>query len=130
MSGLKHGLISSFILYHTSSSCLFQVDYIPYSDEIADQIGCRPDIFQLFLKDPALGLLCFFGPCAPYQYRLMGPGAWDGAKKALGDLDENIVFPTKTRVVKKERPGHKMYFYFAIFIILIAFLVTLFRKYW
>jgi hypothetical protein len=38
---------------------------------------------QMFLKDPKLAIKCFFGPCTPYQFRLTGPGAWQGAREAI-----------------------------------------------
>ena len=107
---------------------LHQVDYIPYADEIADQIGCRPDIFKLFLKDPSLAICCLFGPCAPYQYRLMGPGCWDGARKALIDIPKNIAFPTRTRVVTRENTSKKKYLLlFAVLLVIIAVVIRLWQ---
>ena len=79
----------------------------------------------MFLKDPGFGLLCLFGPCAPYQYRLMGPGCWDGAKKALEDIAENIVFPTRTRVVKNKDRSRKLYLYITLFLVIVAILMKL-----
>ena len=77
------------------------MDYIEYADEIAREIGCKPSILKLFFKDPSLAFSCLFGPCVPYQYRLMGPDPWDGAKKAMEAVEENIIFPTRTRIVNK-----------------------------
>jgi dimethylaniline monooxygenase (N-oxide forming) len=45
-------------------------------DEIAEQIGCKPNIKHLFKEDPKLALHCLCGPCFPAQYRLRGPGKW------------------------------------------------------
>eukprot|EP00794_Sanderia_malayensis_P014230 gene14231-15714_t len=84
--------------YYQSERHTIQVDYMNYSDEIAEQIGCKPNLRKLFLTDPSLALLCFFGPCAPYQYRLDGPNTWSGAKKALQSINDNIIYPTKTRL--------------------------------
>ena len=108
------------------SYTLHQVDYIAYADDIAEQIGCRPDIFKMFLKDPIFGFRCLFGPCAPYQYRLVGPGCWDGAKKALEDIPKNIVLPTRTRFVKHENDGRKMYLYIILFVAIVAVLFQMF----
>lgn len=84
-------------------------------------------MLKLLLKDPIFGLRCFFGACAPYQYRIMGPGAWDGAKKALEDLPENVIFPTKTRVVPREKRNSLMLFvYVAIAVTFLAFLLRIF----
>lgn len=38
---------------------------------------------KLFLTDPKLAFTCYFGPCTPYQFRLMGPGSWKGAREAI-----------------------------------------------
>ena len=55
----------------------------------------------------------------------MGPGCWDGAKKALEDVPKNIVFPTRTRVVKRENDGRNMYFYTILVIAIAVLLVSL-----
>ena len=60
-----------------------KVDYISYLDDLASFIGVKPNIPLLFIKDPRLAWEVFFGPCTPYQYRLMGPGKWDGARNAI-----------------------------------------------
>uniref|UniRef100_A0A1I8G0P9 Flavin-containing monooxygenase n=1 Tax=Macrostomum lignano TaxID=282301 RepID=A0A1I8G0P9_9PLAT len=65
-----------------------QVDWIPYMDELAAEIGCRPPLLRLLLTDPALFRAVVFEPCTPYQFRLVGPGAWPGARAAiLGQMD-------------------------------------------
>ena len=86
------------------------MDYIPYVDEIAEQVGCRPNLIKLFLTDPSLAFKCFFGPCVPAQYRLMGPGKWQGAKKAIEQAPHNVIFATKTRsVTPKENLGNSSF---------------------
>lgn len=36
----------------------------------------------------------------------MGPGAWEGAKKAIEDAPGNVIYATKTRILqKKEQQG-------------------------
>lgn len=83
-------------------SSYLKVDYIPYCDELANEIGCRPNFVRLFFSDPGLALRCFFGPCTPSQYRLMGPGTWAGAKKAIEDAPGNVIYATKTRVLPQK----------------------------
>jgi len=61
--------------YYSSKRHTMQVDYIAYSDELATEVGCKPNLYKLLFSDPTLALRCFFGPCTPAQYRLMGPGA-------------------------------------------------------
>ncbi len=104
---------------------ILQVNYIEYADEIASEIGCRPNLVKLFFTDPVLAIRCFFGPCAPYQYRIMGPNAWDGAKKALESIAENIIFPTKTRIVHHESNSEAMMMLliFTIFVVFVAYLL-------
>ncbi|XP_065055085.1 flavin-containing monooxygenase 5-like [Rhopilema esculentum] len=87
--------------YYQADRHTIQVDYIDYADEIAREIGCKPNFLKLLFKDPSLAFSCLFGPCVPYQYRLMGPDPWDGAKKAIEAVEENIIFPTRTRIVSK-----------------------------
>ena len=72
------------------------------------EVGCKPNLVKLFFSDPALALKCFFGPCTPPQFRIMGPNAWEGAKKAIKDAPGNVIYATKTRALKqKEDKGNK-----------------------
>ena len=91
------------IVYSDTHLTVPQVDYITYADEIAELVGCKPDLWRLFCSDPGLALRCFFGPCTPAQFRLMGPGAWEGAKKAIEDAPGNTIYATKTRVVTRRK---------------------------
>ncbi|XP_025859096.1 putative dimethylaniline monooxygenase [N-oxide-forming] 6 [Vulpes vulpes] len=84
-----------------------QTDYITYMDELSSFIGAKPNIPWLFLTDPQLALEVFFGPCSPYQFRLMGPGKWDGARNAILTQWDRTVKPTRTRAVSEaQRPQH------------------------
>ena len=77
-----------------------QVDYIPYMDELACQVGVKPNLLALFLTDPKLALEVAFGPCTPYQYRLRGPGEWEGARAAILTQRQRIIKPLQTRHVE------------------------------
>ncbi|XP_074524012.1 flavin-containing monooxygenase 5-like [Halichoeres trimaculatus] len=81
-----------------------QVDYIPYLDSLAEQVGARPNFLGLLLKDPKLALHVFLGPCTPYQYRLSGPGQWAGARQAILTQWERVFQPFRTRVVPEPEP--------------------------
>ncbi|NP_001171509.1 flavin containing monooxygenase 6 isoform X1 [Mus musculus] len=84
-----------------------QTDYITYMDELSSFIGAKPNIPWLFLTDPQLALEVYFGPCSPYQFRLMGPGKWDGARNAILTQWKRTVKPTRTRAVgEAQRPRH------------------------
>ncbi|XP_062437222.1 flavin-containing monooxygenase 5-like [Rhea pennata] len=85
--------------YVQSQRHTIQVDYIPYMDELACQLGVKPNLLTLFLTDPRLAMEVLFGPCSPYQYRLQGPGRWDGARQAILTQRERIIKPLKTRQV-------------------------------
>ncbi|KFW02318.1 Dimethylaniline monooxygenase [N-oxide-forming] 5, partial [Fulmarus glacialis] len=77
--------------YVKSQRHTIQVDYIPYMDELACQVGVKPNLLALFLTDPKLALEVVFGPCTPYQYRLRGPGKWAGAREAILTQRQRVV---------------------------------------
>ncbi|XP_042781215.1 flavin-containing monooxygenase 3 isoform X1 [Panthera pardus] len=81
------------------TSNTMQTDYINYMDELASFIGAKPNIPWLFLTDPKLAVEVFFGPCSPYQFRLVGPGKWPGARKAILTQWDRTLKPMKTRAV-------------------------------
>ncbi|XP_063154621.1 flavin-containing monooxygenase 3-like [Candoia aspera] len=87
-----------------------QTDYILYMDEISSSIGVKPNIPLLFLKDPWLALKVFFGPCSPYQFRLTGPGKWDGARDAILTQWDRTLKVTRTRTV----PNSQKFFSFFV----------------
>uniref|UniRef100_A0A8C9PUH3 Flavin-containing monooxygenase n=1 Tax=Spermophilus dauricus TaxID=99837 RepID=A0A8C9PUH3_SPEDA len=86
-----------------------QTDYITYMDELGSFIGTKPDIPWLFLTDPRLALEVFFGPCSPYQFRLMGPGKWEGARNAILTQWNRTLRPTRTRAVSEAQQPHHFY---------------------
>ncbi|XP_014460665.1 flavin-containing monooxygenase 5 isoform X3 [Alligator mississippiensis] len=86
--------------YVKSPRHTIQVDFVQYMDEIASLTGVKPNILSLFLTDPKLAMEVFFGPCTPYQYRLSGPGKWDGARRAILTQKERIIRPMKTRSIE------------------------------
>ncbi|XP_008262366.4 flavin-containing monooxygenase 5-like [Oryctolagus cuniculus] len=87
-----------------------QVDHIEYMDEIAALVGVKPNLLLLFLSDPKLAMEVFFGPCTPYQYRLQGPGKWDGARRAILTQRERIIKPLKTRVTSEDCQSSSQHF--------------------
>ncbi|XP_009460788.1 PREDICTED: dimethylaniline monooxygenase [N-oxide-forming] 5-like [Nipponia nippon] len=87
--------------YVRSRRHTIQVDYIPYMDELACQVGVKPNLLALFLTDPKLALEVVFGPCTPYQYRLQGPGEWAGAREAILTQRQRIIKPMQTRRVEE-----------------------------
>ncbi|KFU91204.1 Dimethylaniline monooxygenase [N-oxide-forming] 1, partial [Chaetura pelagica] len=77
---------------------VLKTDCIVYTDELASFIGAKPSVLGLLCRDPRLALTIFFGPCTPYQYRLGGPGCWEGARQAILTQWDRTLKPTRTRV--------------------------------
>ncbi|XP_006887484.1 PREDICTED: dimethylaniline monooxygenase [N-oxide-forming] 2 [Elephantulus edwardii] len=84
-------------LFGESQSQILQTNYIDYLDELALEIGAKPDFLSILLKDPKLAMKLYFGPCNSYQYRLVGPGRWEGARSAIFTQKQRILKPLKTR---------------------------------
>ncbi|XP_077987004.1 flavin-containing monooxygenase 5-like [Glandiceps talaboti] len=115
--------------YVKSQRHTIQVDYIEYMDEIANQIEVRPNLLRLFFSDPNFALKCFFGPFTPYQYRLDGPGKWDGAKEAIEMYWDRVISATKTRKVDLPKKSESNGFLkFITFVVLIFAIVTMFFR--
>ena len=56
----------------------------------------------------------------------MGPQSWSGAKHALEAVAENIIFPTRTRIVKHEVTGGSVW----VKLLLLALVVLLLAYLW
>ncbi|KAK2863917.1 hypothetical protein Q7C36_003071 [Tachysurus vachellii] len=95
--------------YSCPNKAAVEVDYIPYMDSIAQEVGVHPNLLWLFLTDPGLGFRVFFGPCTPYQFRLSGPGRWDGARQAILTQWERVTQPFKTRPVPETKTSTLRY---------------------
>eukprot|EP00069_Balaena_mysticetus_P021142 bmy_13409T0 len=87
-------------LFGESNSQILQTSYIDYLDELALEIGAKPDLLSLLLKEPKLAVKLYFGPCNSYQYRLVGPGQWNGARSAIFTQKQRILKPLKTWALK------------------------------
>ncbi|XP_058394941.1 flavin-containing monooxygenase 5 [Diceros bicornis minor] len=88
--------------YVESQRHTIQGDYIDTMEELADLVGVRPNLLSLAFTDPKLALHLFVGPCTPIQYRLQGPGKWDGARKAILTTEDRIRKPMMTRVIESK----------------------------
>lgn len=85
--------------YFVSSLTPLQVDFVSYMDELAGEIGVRPSLLWLLFTDYPLFKKVLWGPVSAYQYRLMGPGKWDGARRAIFTQFDRMYQPLKTRQV-------------------------------
>ncbi|CAH1802339.1 unnamed protein product [Owenia fusiformis] len=84
--------------YTPSQRHTLQTFWIKYMDEIANEIGCKPDLKRMFLEDPMFAFRCWAGPCVPAQYRLCGPGAkFETAKETVMNAFQNIRDSFNTR---------------------------------
>lgn len=92
-------LIYSLHSYITSKLTPLQVDFVTYMDELAGEIGVRPSLLWLFFTDYPLFKRVLWGPVTSYQYRLMGPGKWEGARRAIFTQFDRMYQPLKTRQV-------------------------------
>uniref|UniRef100_A0A8C3VVH6 Dimethylaniline monooxygenase [N-oxide-forming] 3 n=1 Tax=Catagonus wagneri TaxID=51154 RepID=A0A8C3VVH6_9CETA len=99
---MMHDIREKSVFSSTSrfgKSNTIQMDYIVYMDELASFTGAKPNIPWLFLTDPKLALKVYFSPCSPYQFRLVGPGKWPGARNAILTQGDRMLKPITTRVV-------------------------------
>lgn len=76
--------------YYQEPRHTIQVDWIDYMDELANEIGVKPSLALLAIKDPQLALRLLVGPSLSYQYRLQGPHAWPGARDAILSYEERV----------------------------------------
>lgn len=83
--------------FYSSPRHQIQVDFDRIMDELGEQFGAKPNLTKLFFSDPVLWYHVYFGPLLPYHYRINGPHAWSGARKAIMTVDERIQAPLQTR---------------------------------
>ncbi|XP_038165001.1 flavin-containing monooxygenase 5-like [Cyprinodon tularosa] len=88
--------------YIVSKLTPLQVDFVSYMDDIAGEIGARPSLLWLFFTDYQLFKHVLWGPVSSYQYRLMGPGKWEGARKAILTQFDRMYKPLKTRKLEEK----------------------------
>jgi len=86
-------------IYLSSMRHRIHYDWMTHMDDIAEEVGCKPDIFALLKTDPRLALAVFFGPCLPFHYRLTGPGSWSLARQTTLDVWDRLAAPMRTRKV-------------------------------
>ncbi|XP_005398381.1 PREDICTED: dimethylaniline monooxygenase [N-oxide-forming] 5-like [Chinchilla lanigera] len=88
-----------------------RVQYIDYMDEIASELGVKPNLLSLLFWDAKLAKEIFYGPCTAYQYRLQGPGKWGGAREAILTQRNRILKPLRTRVFTPSGPPSSRLFW-------------------
>ncbi|XP_047229748.1 flavin-containing monooxygenase 5-like isoform X2 [Girardinichthys multiradiatus] len=88
--------------YIVSKLTPLQVDFVSYMDDIAAEVGVRPCLPWLFFTDYQLFKHVLWGPVTAYQYRLMGPGRWEGARKAILTQFDRMYKPLKSRKLEEK----------------------------
>ena len=119
-----------FCFLRFGQSQTLQTDYITYMDELGSFIGAKPNIPWLFLTDPQLALEVYFGPCSPYQFWLMGPGKWDGARNAILTQWDRTLKPTRTRAVSEAKRPQPFYNLLKILLFPVLLLAVLLAFHW
>ncbi|CAJ0948890.1 unnamed protein product, partial [Mesorhabditis belari] len=76
--------------YVDSPRHTLQVDFVPYIEDLAKMIDCHPDEWNYVFSDPILFKAVQFGPNVAYVYRLRGPFAWKGARKAVMEVMDRV----------------------------------------
>lgn len=108
-----------------------QVDFINYMDEVAGQIGARPQMLKYFFTDNEL-FRVLLGPAVPYQYRLEGPHRWPGARQAILDSHYRVLYPLNDRGCSFERKGQAqstfLYVFTFLFVLVAAYLFSGLRQ--
>ncbi|CAN7937602.1 unnamed protein product [Ixodes hexagonus] len=101
-----------------------QVDWFSYMEDLADRIGARPKLLKYFFTDNEL-FRALMGTFVPYQYRLEGPHPWAGAREAVLETQQRILYPLNsgcTSFEKEKRSLLATYAILPLFILLIAYI--------
>jgi len=93
--------------FYKSTRHTLQVFPVPYQIELSRQMGCHPNMLKLVFTDPKLAYHLIFGPFTPYQNRLVGPGAWPGAREAILKTMDRVHHPFMTRNSKKHNSNNE-----------------------
>ncbi|NXS13022.1 FMO1 monooxygenase, partial [Neodrepanis coruscans] len=106
---------------------VLKTEWLVYMDTLASFIGAKPSVLGLLCRDPWLALTIFFGPCSPYQYRLRGPGHWEGARQAILTQWDRTLKPTRTRVTAGSSSSFPSLLTVLGFLLLLAAVIFVFQ---
>ena len=86
----------------------FQFQYLAVADNIAAELGNKPDWWHFLLQgDVKMALALLFGPAHPFHYRLCGPHKWGGARDATFNAYRETIYSTQHRRVWEEEEKNK-----------------------
>uniref|UniRef100_A0A0N4ZM36 Flavin-containing monooxygenase n=1 Tax=Parastrongyloides trichosuri TaxID=131310 RepID=A0A0N4ZM36_PARTI len=95
--------------YVESQRHTIQVDGPVFMDELGDLIGCTPKPFKFLFSDFKLFKALVFGPNVSYAYRIEGNHPYEGARKALVEMDYRVKYPTSYNRPIKENMLSRSY---------------------
>ena len=86
--------------YYAGPRHTLQVDWCDFMDQLAAEFGVKPNLWTFLFTDPVLWWHLLWGPLVPYQFRLVGPGRWDGARTAILTVKERVLQALATRPLR------------------------------
>lgn len=110
--------------YKKSQRHTIQVDYVPYMDEISEQVGCEVNLKSILLKYPKLTLKYLTTPLTPVWFRLFGPHIWPKAPAVIEESAASAFLPYQTRNVPKESSSFLLspLFFLALIVLILSVL--------
>ena len=84
-------------VFYESSRHANSVDFVRYVNEIAQTIGCKPNMWKIALTDPVLWYHLCFNVFTAYQFRLTGLHSWPKARETIINTNERICSALKLR---------------------------------
>ncbi|KAM5148086.1 dimethylaniline monooxygenase [N-oxide-forming] 2-like [Mantella aurantiaca] len=111
--------------FATSENNFRRTNYIGYTEDLASDIGVKPNILKLILTDPVLAINVVFGTFNSYHFRINGPAKWDGAREAILTQWDRIEKPLRTRVPRKTSQS-----LLTLFMLLFFCFLTVFAAFW
>ncbi|XP_040068438.1 flavin-containing monooxygenase 5-like [Ixodes scapularis] len=111
--------------YGNSYDTTLCVDWMAYTDDLADKIGASPKMLKYFFTDHKL-FRALLGPCVPYQFRLEGPHSWTGARDAVLGSQMRMLYPLNsdcTSFQTEKRGFSRFHILLSVIVLFIAFFV-------
>jgi len=104
MNGYIECLLDLENVYNVLVVLNFLLSFIIEYLFVCTDIVCILFLVKMMVTDPLLAVKCLAGPCTPYQFRLEGPGKWEGARDAILTQWDRTLITLKTRPLgfKKE----------------------------
>ena len=80
---------------------------------------------QLLKTDPWLALKMYFAPMTPFQMRVMGHGAWPGARQAIMTTWDRVVTPFNSCKLREQPQSViKLLLLYAVTVAVLAWFIS------